>query len=77
MLNGRIIRAIRVTKGLHLQEIADQAGFSAAWLSAVELGRHKLSRRTEERLLSVYAELGITEQDIDNFAKAVRGVEER
>lgn len=42
-LNGKLIRAIRVTKGLSLQDVAERAGFSSAWLSAVELGQNKIS----------------------------------
>lgn len=51
--NGKKARRVREASGLSLRAVADDLGFSAAYISDVELGR----RRPNEKVVSLYKRL--------------------
>jgi transcriptional regulator with XRE-family HTH domain len=58
---GRVLRRIRQTQGRTLQDVADAAGVSLAYLSEVERGRKEVS---SELLAVICRALGIALPDL-------------
>ena len=63
--NGHKIRLAREIKGLTLMQLAEQVGMSAPYLSDIERGNRRGSRKTLERIA---AALGLKMEEIREVA---------
>ena len=54
-LFGKALRKLRIDRGLLLKNMADDLGYSSAFLSAIETGRKKIPEGFLMRLISLYS----------------------
>ena len=64
---GKALRKFRIDRGLLLKDMANALGFTAAFLSAIEMGRKKIPENLLGKLKNIYS---LDDETVQQFRSA-------
>ena len=74
MLNRFTLKTLRAMFDLRQADVAEGIAISAEHVARLETGKHKMSRKTEAKLIEFF---GLTREEVEAFEKAQEAVREK